>query len=177
MGLIVTGGVAPNRAGWVAPFALRLAKESQVKSHRLITDAVHEHGGQICLQILHAGRYGYHPLCVAPSAIKAPINRFKPRALSKRSIRSTISDFIVCAELARRAGYDGVEVMGSEGYLINQFIAAKTNRRTDEWGGSFANRIRFAIEIVRGIREAGGGTLYHHLPPLHARSGQGRQQL
>ncbi|MBL0378520.1 MAG: NADPH-dependent 2,4-dienoyl-CoA reductase [Desulfofustis sp. PB-SRB1] len=156
VGLIVTGGVAPNRAGWVAPFALRLAKESQVKSHRLITDAVHEHGGQICLQILHAGRYGYHPLCVAPSAIKAPINRFKPRALSKRSIRSTISDFIVCAELARRAGYDGVEVMGSEGYLINQFIAAKTNRRTDEWGGSFANRIRFAIEIVRGIRERVG---------------------
>ena len=155
-GLIVTGGVAPNRSGWVAPFSLRLASPSQVKDHRLITEAVHDAGGSICMQILHAGRYGYHPLCVAPSAIKAPINRFRPREMSDRLIRTTIGDFIRCAELAREAGYDGVEIMGSEGYLINQFIARKTNLRTDQWGGSFENRIRFALEIVRGIRKATG---------------------
>ncbi len=156
VGLIVTGGVAPNRAGWVAPFSLRLAKSSQVNDHRLITDAVHQAGGRICMQILHAGRYGYHPLCVAPSSIKAPINRFKPRALSDRGIKSTIGDFITCATLARDAGYDGVEIMGSEGYLINEFIARKTNLREDQWGGSFANRIRFPLEIVRGVRQAVG---------------------
>ena len=156
VGLIVTGGVAPNRAGWVAPFSLRLAKSSQLGGHRLVTDSVHERGGRICLQILHAGRYGYHPLCVAPSKIKAPINRFRPRELSARGIRETINDFIRCADLARQAGYDGVEIMGSEGYLINEFIARKTNRRSDEWGGSFENRIRFPVEIVRGIREKVG---------------------
>ncbi len=156
VGLIVTGGVAPNRSGWVAPFSLRLAKSSQVKEHRTITDAVHESGGKICMQILHAGRYGYHPLCVAPTSIKAPINRFKPRALSGRGVRSTINDYIRCASLAKEAGYDGVEIMGSEGYLINQFIAKKTNLREDEWGGSFSNRIRFALEIVKGAREAVG---------------------
>jgi 2,4-dienoyl-CoA reductase (NADPH2) len=156
VGLIVTGGVAPNRSGWVAPFSLRLANFSQVKDHQIITNAVHTAGGRICMQILHAGRYGYHPLCVAPSAIKAPINRFRPRELSNRGIRSTIRDFIQCAELARQAGYDGVEIMGSEGYLINQFIARKTNLRKDEWGGSFENRIRFPLEIVRGVRKAVG---------------------
>ena len=156
VGLIVTGGVAPNRAGWIAPFSIRLAGSSQVKNHRLVTDSVHENGGKICMQILHSGRYGYHPLCVAPSSIKAPINRFKPRELSGPAIRSTISDFIKCAGLAKDAGYDGVEVMGSEGYLINQFIARKTNRRGDEWGGDFANRIRFPLAIVHGIREAVG---------------------
>lgn len=156
VGLIVTGGVAPNRAGWVAPFSLRLANRSQVKNHKIITDAVHEADGRICMQILHAGRYGYHPLCVAPSSIKAPINRFKPRELSKRGIRSTIGDFVKCASLAREAGYDGVEIMGSEGYLINQFIARKTNRREDEWGGSFENRIRFPLHIIREIRAAVG---------------------
>ncbi len=156
VGLIVTGGVAPSRAGWVGPFSIRLASRSQVKDHRIITDAVHGAGGRICMQILHAGRYGYHPLCVAPSPIKAPINRFKPRELSNRGIRSTINDFVKCAGLARDAGYDGVEIMGSEGYLINQFIASKTNRRQDEWGGSFENRIRFPLEIVSEVRKAVG---------------------
>jgi 2,4-dienoyl-CoA reductase (NADPH2) len=156
VGLIVTGGVAPNRSGWVAPFSLRLANSSQVEDHRLITEAVHDVGGRICMQILHTGRYGYHPLCVAPSAIKAPINRFRPRELSSRGIKSTIRDFIRCAELAREAGYDGVEIMGSEGYLINQFIARKTNLRDDQWGGSFGNRIRFPLEIVQGVRKAAG---------------------
>jgi 2,4-dienoyl-CoA reductase (NADPH2) len=156
VGLIVTGGVAPNRAGWVGPFSLRLAKRSQVGDHRLVTDAVHQEDGRICMQILHAGRYGYHPLCVAPSGVKAPINRFKPRALSGRGIKSTIRDFVTCAALARDAGYDGVEIMGSEGYLINEFIARKTNLREDEWGGCFANRIRFPLDIVRGVRQAVG---------------------
>ncbi len=156
VGLIVTGGVAPNRAGWVAPFSLRLASRSQVKEHRLITDAVHAADGRICLQILHAGRYGYHPLCVAPTSIKAPINRFKPRALSNRGIIATIGDFVKCAGLAREAGYDGVEIMGSEGYLINQFIVRKTNHREDQWGGSFANRIKFPLEIIRGVRKTVG---------------------
>jgi 2,4-dienoyl-CoA reductase (NADPH2) len=156
VGLIVTGGVAPNRSGWIAPFSIRLARDSQVRKHRMITDAVHEEDGKICLQILHSGRYGYHPFCVAPSPIKAPINRFRPRGLSKRGINTTISDFARCGVLAQKSGYDGVEVMGSEGYLINQFIARKTNRRTDEWGGSFENRIRFPLEIVRRIREQVG---------------------
>ncbi|WP_457576148.1 FAD-dependent oxidoreductase [Desulfomarina sp.] len=156
VGLIVTGGVAPSRAGWIAPFSIRLSKESQVNRHRLVTEAVHGSGGKICMQILHSGRYGYHPLCVAPTSIRAPINRFKPRALSSRGVRSTIDDFIKCAVLASKAGYDGVEIMGSEGYLINQFIAAKTNRRDDEWGGSFEKRIRFPLAIIKGIREAVG---------------------
>ena len=156
VGLMVTGGVAPNRAGWVSPFSLRLASRSQVKDHKIITEAVHAADGRICMQILHAGRYGYHPLCVAPTSIKAPINRFKPRELSRRGIRTTINDFTTCARLAQEAGYDGVEIMGSEGYLINQFIAQKTNHRQDEWGGSFANRIRFPLEIVRDIRQAVG---------------------
>jgi len=156
VGLIVTGGVAPNRAGWIAPFSIRLAGSSQVVNHRLVTNAVHENGGKICMQILHSGRYGYHPLCVAPTGIKAPINRFKPRELSSRAIQSTISDFVRCAVLAKEAGYDGVEVMGSEGYLINQFIVRKTNHRSDEWGGDFVNRIRFPLAIVGGIREAVG---------------------
>lgn len=155
-GLIVTGGVAPNRAAWLSPFSLRLAKTSQVGEHQLVTDAVHRANGRICMQILHAGRYGYHPLCVAPSSIKAPINSFKPRALSERAIQATIRDFVTCATLARDAGYDGVEIMGSEGYLINEFIARKTNLREDKWGGSFANRIRFPLEIVRGVRQAVG---------------------
>ncbi|MFV0436699.1 MAG: FAD-dependent oxidoreductase [Desulfopila sp.] len=154
--LIVTGGIAPNRAGWLSPFAARLGSASQVARHRLLTDRVHAEGGRICLQILHAGRYGYHPLCVAPSPLKAPINRFKPWQLSEAGIRSTIDDFIRCACLAREAGYDGVEIMGSEGYLINEFIAPKTNKREDGWGGSFAGRIRFPLEIVRGVRQKAG---------------------
>ncbi|MFW2368295.1 MAG: FAD-dependent oxidoreductase [Desulforhopalus sp.] len=156
VGLIVTGGVAPNRAGWIAPFSVRLANRSQVKGHRLVTDAVHQAGGRICMQILHTGRYGYHPLCVAPSTLKAPINRFRPRALSSRGIRNTIADFVRCAELACLSGYDGVEIMGSEGYLINQFIAKKTNLRNDEWGGTYENRIKFPLKIVNDIRRAVG---------------------
>lgn len=156
VGLMVTGGVAPNRAGWVSPFSIRLAKASQIKDHQIVTKAVHEAGGKICMQILHTGRYGYHPLCVAPSAIRAPINKFRPRALSVRGIKSTIADFIKCATLAKNSGYDGVEIMGSEGYLLNQFIARKTNKRKDDWGGSFENRVRFPLEIVRGVRQAVG---------------------
>jgi 2,4-dienoyl-CoA reductase (NADPH2) len=151
-GLIITGGVAPNRAGWVSPFSIRLSKSSQVSEHQLITDAVHQENGAICMQILHAGRYGHHPLAVAPSAIKSPISRFKPWALSKRGIKNTIDDFANCAFLAQQAGYDGVEIMGSEGYLINEFIAPATNKRQDEWGGKFENRVRFALEILRAVR-------------------------
>jgi len=156
VGLIVTGGVAPNRAGWIGPFSIRLSNSSQAGKHRLITDAVHDNDSKICMQILHSGRYGYHPLCVAPSKIRAPINRFRPRELSRSGIASTIKDFVTCAALAREAGYDGVEIMGSEGYLINQFIVQKTNRRKDEWGGTFENRIRFPLEIIRGIRKKVG---------------------
>lgn len=156
VGLIITGGIAPNIQGWLAPFASRLSFKHHIKNHKLITDAVHSENGKIALQILHAGRYGYHPFNVAPSKIKAPISPFTPSALSKRQIKSTIQDFINCAKLAKESGYDGVEVMGSEGYLINQFIVEKTNKRKDEWGISFDNRARFPIEIVKGIRDAVG---------------------
>ncbi len=156
VGLIVTGGIAPNRQGWVAPFAARMTNGSHVAEHRKVTKAVHAEGGKICMQILHAGRYGYHPLAVAPSAIQSPISPFKPWALTGWGVRRTISDFVRCAKLAQDAGYDGVEIMGSEGYLINQFIVAKTNKRTDEWGGSFENRTRFPLEIVRQVRQAVG---------------------
>ncbi len=156
VGLIVTGGIAPNRAGWGAPFAGKLSGRRELPRHRLVADAVHAEGGHVCMQILHTGRYAYHPLAVAPSALRAPISRFTPWALSRRGVERQISAFVRCAELAREAGYDGVEVMGSEGYLINQFIAARTNRRDDEWGGSYANRIRFALEIVRRSRAALG---------------------
>ncbi len=155
--LIVTGGIAPEWRGWLSPFAAKLTNRREARRHRLITDAVHEEGGKICLQILHSGRYGYHPFCVAPSPVKAPISPFRPWALSRRGIARIIRCFVRCARLARQAGYDGVEVMGSEGYLINQFIVPRTNKRTDEWGGSFDNRIRFPIEIVRRIREELGG--------------------
>lgn len=156
VGLIVTGGIAPNRAGWVAPFAGKLTNSKEAKQHQIVTDAVHKEGGKICMQILHAGRYGYHPLAVAPSAIKSPISPFKPWKLTKSGIRRTINNFIKSADLAKKAGYDGVEVMGSEGYLINQFIVKHTNKRSDEWGGSYENRIKFPLEIVRGIREKVG---------------------
>ncbi len=153
VGLIVTGGIAPNWRGWVAPFAAKLTSSATAKKHKEVTQAVHAEGGKICLQILHAGRYAYHPFAVAPSAIQSPISPFKPWQLSKRGVQNTIEDFVRCAALAREAGYDGVEVMGSEGYLINEFIVKKTNRRNDEWGGSFENRTRFPVEIVRRIRE------------------------
>jgi len=156
VGLMVTGGIAPNRAGWVAPFSAKLSNRREMRRHRVITEAVHQEDGKICLQILHAGRYGYHPLAVAPSRLKAPIAPFKPWKLSQRGIERTIRAFVRTAQLAQDAGYDGVEVMGSEGYLINQFIVSKTNRRQDKWGGAYENRIRFPIEIVRRIREAVG---------------------
>ncbi|HAZ7572770.1 NADPH-dependent 2,4-dienoyl-CoA reductase [Legionella sp. PATHC032] len=156
VGLIVTGGFAPNRAGRLAPFAAKLTNSKEQHRHEVITQAVHEAGGKIALQILHAGRYGYHPFIVAPSGIKSPISPFKPWEMSKRRIIKTIKHFARCARLAQLAGYDGVEIMGSEGYLINQFIVTHTNHRRDEWGGSFSNRIRFPIEIVRSVREAVG---------------------
>ncbi|MBN8514957.1 NADPH-dependent 2,4-dienoyl-CoA reductase [Accumulibacter sp.] len=156
VGLIVTGGFSPNLAGRVYHFGSQLSFSWQVRKHRLITEAVHAAGGRIALQILHTGRYAYHPLNVAPSKLRAPINRFTPRALSEWGIRKTIGDYVRCAQLAQKAGYDGVEIMGSEGYLINQFIAQQTNRRDDQWGGSFENRIRFAVETVRATREKVG---------------------
>jgi 2,4-dienoyl-CoA reductase (NADPH2) len=156
VGLIVTGGIAPNRRGWVAPFAGKLSARHEVARHRLVTEAVHGEGGRICMQILHTGRYAYHPLAVAPSPIRSPISPFTPHELSSRGIERQISAFVRCAELARTAGYDGVEVMGSEGYLINQFLVTRTNRRTDEWGGPFSQRMHFATEIVGRIRRALG---------------------
>jgi 2,4-dienoyl-CoA reductase (NADPH2) len=155
-GLIVTGGIAPNRAGWVAPFAGKLSTRREVPRHRLVTEAVHAEGGHVCMQILHTGRYGYHPLAVAPSRLRSPITPFTPWALSPRGVLKQVAAFVRCAELAREAGYDGVEIMGSEGYLINQFIAPRTNQRSDEWGGSFERRMRFPVEIVRRTREAVG---------------------
>jgi len=156
VGLIVTGGIAPNLRGRLTPFGSQLAWPWQVGKHRKITEAVHAAGGKIALQILHGGRYSYHPLSVAPTALKSPITPFKPRALSERGVKATIRDYARCAALAKRAGYDGVEIMGSEGYLINQFIAARTNRRTDAWGGTFEHRIRFPVEVVKAVREAVG---------------------
>lgn len=156
VGLIVTGGIAPDVAGWTSPFASRLTNKRTADKHKVVTEAVHKHGGKIAMQILHTGRYGYHPFCVAPSAVKSPISPFKPWALSKRGINRTIAHFARAASLAQYAGYDGVEIMGSEGYLINQFIAKRTNFRTDEYGGSYENRIRFALEVVRAVREAVG---------------------
>jgi 2,4-dienoyl-CoA reductase (NADPH2) len=156
VGLMVTGGISPSIEGWLKPFGGRLTLPWHKPRHRKLTRAVHAEGGRICMQILHAGRYGYHPLSVAPSRIKSPITPFTPRALSARGVERTIGAFVHCAKLARDAGYDGVEVMGSEGYLINEFIAARTNRRDDAWGGDAARRMRFAVEIVRRTREALG---------------------
>ncbi len=155
-GLIVTGGFAPNVEGWLKPFGGKLSWPWETRPHRQLTRAVHEHGARLCLQLLHAGRYGYHPLQVAPSKVKAPINPFTPRELSARGIERQIRAFASAAARARDAGYDGVEVMGSEGYLINQFTAPRTNRRQDAWGGDAQRRMRFAVEIVRRVREACG---------------------
>ncbi|MET7277369.1 NADPH-dependent 2,4-dienoyl-CoA reductase [Kribbella sp. NPDC005582] len=156
VGLMVTGGYAPNRTGWLTPFGSTLSTRRQARKHRVLTDAVHAEGGKIALQILHAGRYSYHPFSVSASALKAPINPFKPRALSDRGVRKQITAYVDCAALAQEAGYDGVEVMGSEGYFINQFLAERTNKRTDRWGGSPENRRRLAVEIVRRTRERVG---------------------
>lgn len=152
VGLIVTGGIAPNDAGRTFAHASKLDTREEAEKHQIITQAVHDAGGKIAMQILHTGRYSYQLNIVAPSAIQAPINPIKPQELSSAEVWQTISDFVNCAKLAQQAGYDGVEIMGSEGYLINEFIAARTNHREDEWGGSYENRIRFPIEIVKRTR-------------------------
>lgn len=156
VGLIVTGGIGPNTEGAVFQHAAKMSTEEESDRHRVITNAVHAADGKICMQILHAGRYAYSPELVAPSAIQAPINPFKPRELDEEGIEKQIEDYVNCAALAQRAGYDGVEIMGSEGYFINQFIVARTNHRTDRWGGSYENRIRLPLEIVRRVRERVG---------------------
>ncbi len=156
VGLIVTGGFAPNIEGWLSPFGSKLSMPWEVKRHHQVTDAVHQEGGKICLQILHAGRYGFSPLCVSASAIKSPISKFKPRALSTQGVYRTIKDYANSAKLAQEAGYDGVEIMGSEGYFLNQFLVTRTNRREDEWSGSFENRMRLPVEVVKAVRESVG---------------------
>ncbi|GHF77052.1 NADPH-dependent 2,4-dienoyl-CoA reductase [Thalassotalea marina] len=156
VGLIVTGGISPNARGRLAPFGCQLSYPWQVNKHRIVTEAVHQYPTKICLQLLHAGRYAYHPFNVSASKIKAPINPFTPSAMSVRQIKSTIKDFAYSAKLAAKAGYDGVEIMGSEGYLINQFSCVRTNKRDDEWGGSIENRMRLACEIVKAVREKAG---------------------
>ena len=155
-GLIVTGGFAPNVEGWLTPFGGRLATKGAARAHRPVTDAVHAEGGKIALQILHAGRYGYSPLSVAPSRVKSPITPFTPRALSAAGVERQIRAFVRAGVLAREAGYDGVEVMGSEGYFVNEFLVTRTNRRTDAWGGPYENRMRLPVEIVGRLREAVG---------------------
>ncbi|TFW29905.1 NADPH-dependent 2,4-dienoyl-CoA reductase [Massilia horti] len=165
VGLIVTGGISPNRQGWLLPFGGTMNFAGDVLNHRRVTRAVHEEGGKILMQILHAGRYGYQPFVVSASDIKSPISRFRPRALTARGIESTIRAYARAARLARMAGYDGVEVMGSEGYLLNQFLCARTNRRDDRWGGPIENRMRLALEVVKRIRQAAGDDfiiMYRH---------------
>ena len=156
VGLIVTGGIAPNYEGSVSPIASKMTTKEEAEHHRGITKAVHDEGGKICMQILHSGRYAYHNKSVAPSAVRAPIAPFTPRELTNEEVHQTIEDYANCADLAKYAGYDGVEIMGSEGYLINQFIVTRTNHRTDEWGGSYENRMKFPVEIVKKVRERVG---------------------
>ncbi len=156
VGLMVTGGIGPNEEGSVYAGAAKLSTPEEAQKHKIVTAAVHAAGGKICMQILHAGRYAYSPKSVAPSAIQAPINPFKPKELDEEGIEQQIQDFVNCAVLAKSANYDGVEIMGSEGYLINQFLVTHTNKRTDQWGGSYENRMRFALEIMRRVRAAVG---------------------
>ncbi len=156
VGLIVTGGYAPNRVGGVKPFAGKLSTRSEAKKHQQVTSAVHAENGKIAMQILHAGRYAYHPFAVAPSKIRSPITPFTPRALSTSGVEKQVRHFVRCAQLAREAGYDGVEIMGSEGYFINEFLVTHTNQRTDQWGGNYAQRMRLPVEIVERTREAVG---------------------
>ncbi|WP_373387948.1 FAD-dependent oxidoreductase [Pseudomonas alcaligenes] len=156
VGLMVTGGIGPNEEGGVYSGAAKLTTPEEAEKHKIVTRAVHEADGKICMQILHAGRYAYSPKSVAPSAIQAPINPFKPQELDEAGIEKQIQDFVTCSLLAQQAEYDGVEIMGSEGYFINQFLVAHTNHRTDRWGGSYENRMRLPVEIVRRVREAVG---------------------
>ena len=165
VGLIVTGGISPNRQGWLLPFGGTLNSIFDVRNHRKVTQAVHEEGAKILMQILHSGRYGYQPFVVSASSIKSPISMFKPKALTERGIQSTIKAYVRCAQLAQKAGYDGVEIMGSEGYLLNQFLCIRTNQRSDRWGGGIENRMRLAVEIVRQVRVAVGPNfilMYRH---------------
>jgi 2,4-dienoyl-CoA reductase (NADPH2) len=165
VGLIVTGGISPNREGWLLPFGGTVNSLLDVPNHRRVTSAVHEEGGKIVMQILHAGRYGYQPFVVSASPIKSPISKFTPRELDEKGIEKTLRSYVRCARLAQRAGYDGIEIMGSEGYLLNQFLCARTNRRTDRWGGSIENRMRLPVEIVRRVRAAVGDDfiiMYRH---------------
>lgn len=165
VGLIVTGGISPNRQGWLLPFGGTMSNVLDVMNHRCVTNAVHEEGGKIVMQILHAGRYGYQPFVVSASSEKSPISMFRPRELDEKGIEKTIRAYVRCAKLAQKAGYDGVEIMGSEGYLINQFLCLRTNKRTDRWGGSIENRMRLPVEIVRRVRAAAGDNfiiMYRH---------------
>ncbi|MER6938176.1 2,4-dienoyl-CoA reductase FMN-binding domain-containing protein, partial [Nocardioides sp. NPDC000441] len=155
-GLIITGGYAPNKRGWLKPFASEMSSRLHAAQHRPVTGAVHEEGGAIAMQVLHAGRYAYTPFSVSASAVQAPINPFKPAALSDKAVDATVNDFAKSISLAKKAGYDAVEIMGSEGYLINQFLAERTNQREDRWGGTATNRMRFPVEIVRRSRELVG---------------------
>ena len=152
VGLIITGGISPNRSGWLLPAGGTMNTLGDVAPHRLVTHAVHKHGAKILMQILHAGRYGYQPFVMSSSPIKSPISPFKPRQMSNKQILDTISDYAKTASIAKKAGYDGIEVMGSEGYLLNQFLSRHVNQRTDHWGGDIENRMRFAVEIVKAIR-------------------------
>ena len=154
--LSITGGISMNRQGWLLPFGGTLNRYADVPSHKRVTSAVHEHGGKIAMQMLHAGRYGYHPFVVSSSAVKSPISPFAPRAMTVKEIASTVEDYAQSAKLARLAGYDGVEIMGSEGYLLNQFTCRHVNGRTDEYGGAVENRMRFPLEVVRAVRRAVG---------------------
>ena len=156
VGLMVTGGISPNFRGRLAPHSSQLSSRRHVKKHRIVTKAVHDAGGKIALQILHAGRYAYHPLSVSASKIKSPITPFTPKEMTERMIQKTIKHYARCARLAKEAGYDGVEIMGSEGYLINQFIVTRTNKRSDKWGGSYENRMRFPLEIIKAVKQAVG---------------------
>lgn len=165
VGLIVTGGISPNRRGWLLPFGGTMNSLFDIFNHRKVTRAVHEEGGKIVMQILHAGRYGYQPFIVSASDQQSPISKFKPKALTEAGIESTIRDYVRCAKLAQKSGYDGVEIMGSEGYLLNQFLCVRTNHRTDRWGGSIENRMRLPVEIVRRVRAAVGSNfiiMYRH---------------
>ena len=156
VGLIITGGISPNRSGWLLPAGGTMSNIADVAPHRLVTHAVHKHGAKILMQILHAGRYGYQPFVVSSSPIKSPISPFKPRQMSEKQILSTIEDYANTANIAKKAGYDGVEIMGSEGYLLNQFLSRHVNQRDDQWGGDIQNRMRFAVDIVKAIREKVG---------------------
>lgn len=156
VGLIITGGISPNRTGWLLPFGGTLNTPADIINHRRVTHAVHKEGGKIAMQILHAGRYGYHPFTKTASSIKSPINPFKPRAMSEKDILQTIEDYARCAKLAKYAGYDGVEIMGSEGYMLNQFLCSRVNKRTDKWGGDIEGRMRLPLEVVKAVRAAVG---------------------